>query len=55
MNTLNDLLNVVGIKRSELGVQECLDEKKIEIPNLKSKIEKNFPPKKKDKRKIHAR
>jgi len=49
INTLNDLLNVVGIKRSELEVQECLDEKKIEVPNLKSKIEKHFPPKKKDK------
>jgi radical SAM superfamily enzyme YgiQ (UPF0313 family) len=49
INTLNDLLNVVGIKKSDLEVQECLDEKKIEIPNLKSKIEKHFPAKKKDK------
>tara|TARA_B100001250_G_scaffold405811_1_gene423877 strand:+ start:7060 stop:8772 length:1713 start_codon:yes stop_codon:yes gene_type:complete len=49
INSLNDLLNVVGIKRAELEVKECLDEKKIEIPNLKSKIEKHFPPKKKDK------
>ena len=48
INTLKDLLNVVGIKRSELKVKECLDEKKIEVPNLKSKIEKYFPPKKKD-------
>ena len=49
INTLKDLLNVVGIKRTELKVQDCLDEKKIEVPNLKSKIEKHFPPKKKDK------
>ena len=49
INSLNDLINVVGIKRAELEVQECLDEKKIEVPNLKSKIEKHFPPKKKDK------
>ena len=49
INSLNDLINVVGIKRDELEVQECLDEKKIEVPNLKSKIEKHFPPKKKDK------
>ncbi len=49
INSLNDLLNVVGIKRAELEVKECLDEKKVEIPNLKSKIEKRFPPKKKDK------
>ena len=39
----DDLLNVVGIKRSELKVYECLEEKKIEVPNLKSKIEKYFP------------
>ncbi len=49
INSLNDLINVVGIKRAELEVQECLDEKKIKVPNLKSKIEKHFPPKKKDK------
>ena len=49
INSLNDLLNVVGIKRAELEVKECLDEKKIEVPNLKSKIEKHFPHKKKDK------
>ena len=49
INSLNDLINVVGIKRAELEVQECLDEKKIEVPNLKSKIEKKFPHKKKDK------
>ena len=49
INTLNDLLNVVGIKRSQLKIQDCLDEKKIEVPNLKTKIEKYFPPKKKDK------
>ena len=49
INTLNDLLNVVGIKRSQLKIQDCLDEKKIEIPNLKTKIEKYFPPITKDK------
>ena len=31
INSLNDLINVVGIKRADLEVQECLDEKKIEI------------------------
>ena len=49
INTFNDLLNIVGIKRSQLEVQDCLDEEKIEVPNLKTKIEKYFPPKKKDK------
>ena len=49
INSFKDLLNVVGIKRSDLKVKECLDEKKIEVPNLKTKIEKQFPTIKKDK------
>ena len=49
INSFKDLLNVVGIKRSDLKVKECLDEKKIEVPNLKTKIEKHFPTIKKDK------
>ena len=49
INSFEDLLNVVGIKRSDLKVKECLDEKKIEVPNLKTKIEKHFPTIKKDK------
>ena len=49
INSFKDLLNVVGIKRSDLKVKECLDEKKIEVPNLKTKIEKHFPAIKKDK------
>ena len=49
INSFKDLLNVVGIKRSDLKVKECLDEKKIEVPNLKTKIEKYFPTIKKDK------
>ena len=49
INSFKDLLNVVGIKRSDLKVKECLDEKKIKVPNLKTKIEKHFPTIKKDK------
>ena len=44
INSLNDLLKVAGIKRSELKVQKCLDEKKIEVFNLDKKIKKYFPP-----------
>ena len=43
------LVKKYSVKRAELKVQECLNEKKIEIPNLKSKIEKHFPSKKKIK------
>ena len=49
INSLNDLLRVAGIKRSELKLQNCLDEKKIEVKNLKPKIEKYFPQAKKKK------
>ena len=49
INSLNDLLKVAGIKRSELKVKKCLDEKKIEVPNLHTKINKYFSPAKKSK------
>jgi len=49
INSLNDLIKVAGIKRSELGVQKCLDEKKIKVPNLDTKIKNYFPKDKKDK------
>jgi len=49
INSLNDLLKVASIKRSELKIQKCLDEKKIEVLNLDAKIKKYFPPVKKDK------
>ena len=49
INSLNDLLKVAGIKRSELKVEKCLDEKKIEVTNLQTKIDKYFPPTKTSK------
>jgi len=49
INSLNDLLKVAGIKRSELKTQKCLEEKSIEVPNLDTKINKYFPTLKKDK------
>ena len=49
INSLNDLLKVAGIKRSELNAEKCLDEKKIEVVELKEKIKKRFPPAKKSK------
>ena len=49
INSLNDLLKVAGIKRSELKVQKCLDEKKIEVKDLPSKIKKYFPVARKSK------
>ena len=44
INSLNDLLKVARIKRSELKVKKCLDEKEIKVPNLKTKINKYFTP-----------
>ena len=49
INSLNDLLKVAGIKRSELNAEKCLDEKKIEVYELKEKIKKRFPAAKKSK------
>ena len=49
INSLNDLLKVAGIKRSELKKEKCLDEKAIEVPNLNTKIKKYFPTFKKNK------
>jgi radical SAM superfamily enzyme YgiQ (UPF0313 family) len=43
IKTLDDLLKLVKIDRSELETQKCLDESKIEIPDLKKKIEAKYP------------
>ena len=45
INSLNDLLKVAKIKRSELKVQDCLSEEEIKIPNISTKLEKYFPKK----------
>lgn len=45
INSLNDLLKVARIKRSELKIKECLTEKDISIPDISTKLEKYFPKK----------
>jgi radical SAM superfamily enzyme YgiQ (UPF0313 family) len=42
---LADVLKIARIKEDELKIQ-CLDEKDIKVPNLKEKINKQFPKKK---------
>ena len=49
VKTLDDLLKIARIDRSELKKQKCLDEKKIMIPELNTKIEEKFPKQKKNK------
>ena len=48
INKLSDVLKIANIKEDELKI-ECLDEKEIQIPNLKQKIQKQFPSKKESK------
>ena len=45
IKSFNDFLDYAKIDRSQLGVEECLDEKNVRIPNLKSKLKKIFPKK----------
>ncbi len=49
VKTLDDLLKLARIKRSELTTQTFLDEKKLIVPNLNSNIQKKFKPIKKNK------
>ena len=42
IRTLDDLLKLAKIKRSDLKKQECIDERKLKVPNLNMKIEKKF-------------
>ena len=46
IKSFNDFLDYAKIDRTQLGVEECLDEKNVRIPNLKSKLKKIFPKKK---------
>ncbi len=46
---LDDVLKIARIKREDLKVQNCLDEKKLTIPSLNTEIKKRFPAQKKDK------
>ncbi len=49
IKTLDDVLKIARIKREDLKVQKCLDEKKLTIPNLNTEIKKRFPSQIKDK------
>ena len=49
IKTLDDVLKIARIKREDLKVQNCLDEKKLTIPNLNTEIRKRFPKQTKDK------
>ena len=48
VKTLDDLLRLARIDRSELKKQKCLTEEKIKIPNINTKIRKKFPQTKKN-------
>ena len=43
IKSLDDLLEFVNINRSELGPETCLDENRVRIPDLRTRIKKNFP------------
>ena len=49
IKTLDDLLGVVKINRSDLSVSTCLDESQIRIPDLNTRIREKFPSVKKRK------
>ena len=49
VKNLDDLLRIAGIKKSELKSQNCLDEKKLIVPELNQKINEKFPKKKIEK------
>ena len=42
VKTLDDLLKLAHIKRSELKRQKCLDEEKLKVPNINNEIKKKF-------------
>ena len=48
VQTLDDLLKLARIDRSELKIQKCLDEEKLRVPNLNIKIKEKFPLQKKN-------
>ena len=41
IKSFNDFLDYAKIDRTQLGVEECLDEKNVRIPNLKSKLKRS--------------
>ncbi len=45
IQTFNDLLKLAGIKRAELRITEALDENKVNIPELATKLKAAFPQK----------
>ena len=49
VKTIDDLLKLARIKKSELKQQKCMDEEKVKIPHLNTKIIEKFPPIKKNK------
>ena len=48
IKTLDDLLKLARIKRSDLKRQKCLDENKLRVPNINTEISKKFPKQKKN-------
>ncbi|MGD2087366.1 MAG: amino acid adenylation domain-containing protein [Candidatus Aminicenantes bacterium] len=48
IHSLSDLLTLVGIQKSELGVEKCLDEDAVSVIDLNSKLKKAFPSKETD-------
>jgi radical SAM superfamily enzyme YgiQ (UPF0313 family) len=44
IKSLDDLLDLVKIDRSELGPKKCFDENQVRISDLKSRIKEKFPP-----------
>ena len=48
IKTIDDVLKLARIDKSELKVQKCLDEKEIIIHNMNERIKEKFPAKKKD-------
>ena len=49
VRTVDDLLKLARINKSELRKQDFLDEKKLRAPNLNTKIRQKFPTIKKNK------
>lgn len=43
INDFDDLLHISGIKREELTVKQCLDEKQFEVTDLNRKIKESTP------------
>jgi radical SAM superfamily enzyme YgiQ (UPF0313 family) len=48
VNNLDDLLKLANIKRSELKGEKCLDENKLRVPELNTRIKEKFPSIKKN-------